>query len=252
MTARARSLCAGASLLACAGQAASLQAAQPALVSPPAVAVDVTVTHLIVQPDGSQSLSAPPTAFTLERRHTPSGWTTVMVYRRAPAGAIPTPLDGARIEYADGARGVKVYDQDGRLNPRLSLEGERGLAVPDGAAAWLDALVADPRHAEDRLLALRRRYGAPAGRIRGLHRFVAQNGDRTREVLADARTGVVTESSVTLDGELQERTRFEYQRRADGSLFRHTIRTEYAQEQPGQGRAIVTMAFDNLTVGSGR
>lgn len=252
MTARARSLCAAASLLAFAGQAASLQAAQPAFVSPPAVAVDVTVTHLVVQPDGSQSPAAPPTTFTLERRHTSSGWTTVMTYRPAPAGAIPTPLDGARVEYADGARGVKVYDQDGRLNPRLSLEGERGLPVPDGAASWLDGLLLDPRRSEERLLALRQRYGAPAGRVRGLHRFVAHSGERITEVLADPRSGVVMESTVTDDGELREHTRFEYTARADGSLFRHTIRNEQIPAEPGQERAIVTMAFANLTVGSGR
>ncbi|MGE0461762.1 MAG: hypothetical protein AB7Q16_10375 [Vicinamibacterales bacterium] len=251
MTACARSLCAGASLLAFAGQAASLQAAQPAFVSPPAVAVDVTVTHLVVQPDGSQSPAAPPTKFTLERRHTSSGWTTVMVYRPAPAGAIPSPLDGARIEYADGARGVTVYDRDGRLNPRLSIEGEGGLPVLDGARSWMDALLLDPQRSSARLRALRQQYGAPTGRVRGLHRFVARDGDRVSEVLADPRSGVVMETCVTRDGEVRERTRFEYAARPDGSLFRHTIRNEQVSAEPGQGRVIV-MAFDNLTVGSGR
>ena len=99
---------------------------------------------------------------------------------------------------------------------------------------------------------LRQRYGAPAGRVRGLYRFVVQNGARITEVLADPRSGIVMESSVTDDGALRERTCFDYSARADGSLFRHTIRNEQIPAEPGQERGVVTMAFANLTVGSGR
>jgi len=252
MTARARRLLAGVSLLAFAGQAASLQAAQPAFVSPPAVAVDVTITHAFVHADGNPSPASPPNTFTLERRHTPSGWITVIGYRAAPAGAIPSPLGGARIEYADGSPGLNVYDQDGRFNPRLSLEGRGGLPVFDGASSWFDALLVDPQRDEERRLELRQKYGAPAGRERGLERYVAATGDGVREVLADPRTGVVMESSVTRDGELRERTRFEYAARADGSLFRHTIRNEHTSPEDGHGRSLVTIAFSNLTVGGAR
>jgi hypothetical protein len=175
----------------------------------------------------------------------------VLLYRAAPDGARATPLDGARIEYADGARGLQVYDQDGRLNTRLSQDADAGLPVFDGAAQWLDALLADPRQADERRLALRRAYGAPVGRVGGLDRYLRRNGDAVNEVLADPRTSVVLESSVARDGVLQERAQFEYAARPDGSLFRHTIRTEHASAD-GQGRSMVTVAFSNLTVGSAR
>jgi hypothetical protein len=60
------------------------------------------------------------------------------------------------------------------------------------------------------------------------------------------------ESSVAREGVLQERVQFEYAARADGTLFRHTIRTEQAPAAGGQARSMVTVAFSNLTVGSAR
>jgi hypothetical protein len=252
MTVRVARLFALALLLVVADQSRSLRAAQPAAVSPAAVAVDVTVTHTLLNPDGSHAgPSSSPTTFTLERRHASSGWTTVLRYRAAPDGALPTPLDGARVEYADGARGLKVYDNDGRLNTRLSQEADAGLPVFDGAARWLDALLADPRQGDDRRLALRRAHGTPVGRVGRLDRYLSRNGGTVTEVLADRRTGVVMESSVARDGMLQQRVRFEYAARPDGSLFRHTIRTEQATAE-GQERSMVTVAFSNLTVGSER
>jgi hypothetical protein len=244
-------------LLVVVGHSLPLSAAQPAAVSPAAIAVDVTVTHTVVNPDGSQAgPSSNPTTFTLERRHTSSGWTTVLTYRATPRGAdraTATPLDGARIEYADGARGVKAYDKDGRLITRLSQDTDgAGLPVFDGAARWLDALLADPQQRDERRLALQRTHGVPIGRIRGLDRYHSRNGDTENEVLADPRTYVVMESSVAREGVLQERVQFEYAARADGTLFRHTIRTEQAPAGGGQARSMVTVAFSNLTVGSAR
>jgi hypothetical protein len=221
------------------------------------VAVDVTVTHAMVDADG-RPLAPPssPTTFSLERRHTSSGWTTVLRYRAAPTEsarrAAATPLDGARVEYADGARGLRVYDKDGRLNPRLSEETDgAGLPVFDGAAQWLDALITDPRDADERRRLLRRAYGTPVGRVGGLDRYLTRDGDIINEVLADPRSGVVTESSVARAGVLQERVQFEYAVQPDGTLFRHTIRTELVAP-PAEGRSVVTIAFSNLTVGTAR
>lgn len=235
-----------------AGHTIPLRAAQPATLSPAAVAVDVTITHARLPADGGHAgPSSRPTTFTLERRHTPSGWTTVLLYRATPDGALATPLDGARVEYADGARGLKVYDKDGRLNPRLSQDADTGLPVFDGAARWLDSLLADPRQRDERRRSLERAHGAPVGRVRGLDRYLSRHGDMVNEVLADPRTGVVMESSVAREGVLLERVQFEYAVRPDGSLFRHTIRTEQASAE-GQERSLVTVAFSNLTVGSAR
>ena len=259
MTVRLWHLTALASILALTDRPVPLHAsAQPAPVSPPAVAVDVTVTHGLVNADGTEAgPPSRPTTFSLVRRHTASGWTTVLTYRPIPGAstdrALATPLDGARLEYDDGAGGVRVYDQDGRLNERLSQDGDSaGLPVFDGAAQWLDALLVDPRQGDDRRRALRRAFGAPVGRVRGLDRHVSRDGDTVSEVLADPRSGVVMERNVARGGALRERVQFEYATRPDGSLFRHTIRTEHASEGDGQGRAVLTVVFSNLSVDAAR
>jgi hypothetical protein len=189
MTVRVARLFALVPLLVVVGRSLPLSAAQPAAVSPAAIAVDVTVTHTVVNPDGSQAgPSSSPTTFTLERRHTSSGWTTVLTYRATPAGsdrATATPLDGARIEYADGAPGVKAADKIA-ASSRACRRTPTGAGLLSSTARHGGSTPCWPiRSNATNAGVLQRTHGAPISRIRGLDRYLARNGDTENEVLAD-------------------------------------------------------------------
>ena len=224
----------------------------------PTVGVDVSVSQVLVDAEGATTpVSYTPTRFRLERVHDASGWRTVLTYPATPGHladkASTHPLDGARIEYADGAPGPRVYDKAGRLDTRLSPEAPgTGLPPFDGAARWIEALRSDPDGRRARLEMLARTYGPPRDRVRNLERYVSNSGDIVDEVLADPETGVVREISRIRGGRLEQRTAFEYEPLPGGALFRHTIRSETPLDGQQRGRSIVTVRLSNLTIGGGR
>lgn len=239
-----------------AGVVSASSAAQPAPET--AIGVDVTITHTRLASDGrAVPSSGLPTTFRLERVHDESGWRTVLTYRAVSpqnrTRASENPLNGARIEYADGATGIRVFDTSGRLNTRLSPPGAEGHSLPvfDGMQRWLDTLIADPQRREERRHELVRQYGRPEGRVRQMDRYRSRRGDTEDEILADPRSGLVVEARQTRRGVLEHQTTFDYQVLPDGRYARRTIRSESRLGEPEEpsGRAVLAVAFANLTIG---
>ena len=223
-----------------------------------ALAVDVAISQAIVEADGTPMRpSTEPTIFRLERVHDASGWLTVLTYPATPAGlahrAKTNPLDGARIEYADGAAHPHVYDKDGRLNTRLSGESDGpGLPVGSGAERWVDTLLAKPHRRDERRRALTREYGPPASRTASHDRYLSRDGDVEEEVLAEPRSGIVLQVTRSRGGVLEARTTFEYERLSDGTLFRRKTQSEEVLDGPHRRRSVCTIELSNLTIGTGR
>jgi hypothetical protein len=217
------------------------------------MSVDVSITHTVVDKEGNLAFPAPaPTRFTVARTRTAAGWQTTVTYRKhagAPTRASAHPLDGARVEFDEDSGATRVYDATGELDTLLSKDPAPGLSLAQGPGQWLEGLVAPDNGRFTRSRDLSEKYGKPVGSEAGLDRFLVHRDGVVEEVLADPRSALPREINTVRDGILESHIVFDYDRRADGSWIRRSMRAEQIVPGDTGHRARTTVEFANLTTG---
>ena len=217
------------------------------------MSVEVSITHTMLDSDGHPTLPSPvPTVFTVARTRGPAGWQTVVTYRKhtgAPTRASSHPLDGARVEFSEGARAARVFDATGEFQPLLSKEFGDGVPVSRGPGQWLKGLIATDQGRSMRSRDLSEKYGSPVGREQGLDRFLIHRDGTVEEVLADPRSALPREINRIRDGILESHIVLEYDRRADGAWIRRRMRAEHLVPGDMAHRTRTIVEFNNLIAG---
>jgi hypothetical protein len=217
------------------------------------MSVEVSITHTMLDRDGNPALPpAVPTVFTVARTLGPAGWQTVMTYRKhtgPPTRSSSHPLDGARVEFDEGARAARVFDATGELQPLLSRESGDAVPVSRGPGQWLAGLVATDEGRWMRSRDLSEKYGNPVGREQGLDRFLIQRDGVVEEVLADPRSALPREINRIRDGILESHIVLEYDKRADGAWIRRRMRAEHFVPGDMAHRTRTVVEFNKLSAG---
>ena len=215
-------------------------------------AVDVALTHRVIEADGTQSMPiATEVAFTLQKLRTGSGATKIRLTYRTPGPndrmqGRRHPLEGARVEYDPQAESATVFDQAGtRANPRLSFSSSARLGSFD---AWLDALVFKSTDASARRATLEQTYGRPTGRVGRLTRHVRTSGDLSEELLVDSTSGLPVEMNVLRQNALESHVSIDYDVRPDGHLVRRRLRSEQVIDARSTRRSVLSVEFSNVAV----
>lgn len=220
-----------------------------------AFVVDFTVDRTLLDANGAQyGPPARPVQYRLSRARTASGWRITLRFDNAanPAagpGSPPSPFSAGWIEMDDDGTPPRLFDGRGdRVHADLPLVGLRNeLARSLDDTFLVDAVSAVERHAE-----LRKAFGAPTGRLRGLDRFIRRNGERMEELLVEAETGLPRTVTVTRDGVVESHTTYEYGARATGGLVRRVTVTEMpVPDRPGH-KWVTRTTVTRVVVDGGR
>jgi hypothetical protein len=98
----------------------------------------------------------------------------------------------------------------------------------------------------NRVRALERAFGRPAGRVSALDRYLKQEPDRTIEILADPDTGVVREARVNARGARVFTMSTTYREGTDGTLVKDRVHIERAVGGERPATAIADLAVTDL------
>jgi hypothetical protein len=217
-------------------------------------AVDVVLTHRVVEADGRPAMPiATESAFRLQKLRTRSGATKIrLTYRRAKAGdaspAFSNPLDGARVEYDPALQSTIVFDEAGRRpNPRLSSASTSSTAL-GSVESWLEELVFRTSDAGARREALEHSHGRPVGRIGRLSRYLQNRGEVSEELLADLATGLPVEVNLVRQNTLEGHITIDYDTVPDGGLVRRRLQSEQVIDPRSGRRSILAVEFSNVAV----
>jgi hypothetical protein len=217
-------------------------------------AVDVALTHRVVEADGRQAMPiATESAFTLQKLRTRSGATKIRLTYRPPrsidqTAVLRNPLEGARLEYDPASGSTTVFDQGGRRpNPRLSLSSSS--SAPLGSVeSWLEALVFKAADVALRRQALERSHGRPVGRVGGLTRYLQHRGDVSEELLADPESALPVEVNVMRQDTLEGRITIDYDAARNSHLVLRRLQSEQLIDARSGRRSIVAVQFSNVAV----
>jgi hypothetical protein len=215
-------------------------------------AVDVVLTHRVIEADGAPAASiSTESAFTLQKLRTKSGATKIrLTYRRATPSStsLRTPLEEARVEYDVASGETMVMDEGGRrVNPRLSM-GPSAPTALGSFETWLQSLVFKSADSAGRRLALERTHGRPAGRVGRLTRYVQPRGDVSEELLVDPVSALPVEVKLLKQGVVEARTTIEYGAAPNGQLVRRRLQAEQLLEGGGGRRSVLSVDFSNVSV----
>lgn len=216
---------------------------------------DVTIRHRRLDREGKPiGPDQAPVRYRWERSHGPSGWKTTLTFAARPAPERPQDarFELARLEDDGDGTPARAYNRRGELmalpSPdALGLKSSRHL-LPESAAAsreggrplgggdreWVENLVAPAGGAASRRQALKHRFGAHTGKVRGLHRFVRTSDEGTEEVLADPDSALPVEMNVARDGRLVWHGRFAYVRDRRGAYLRRAMHVEQVVSDEGE------------------
>lgn len=248
-----RLICAYVSIVAPVSQAAAQGAYSASEERNTEMSVEISITHTMLDAEGNPALPpSAPAMFKVTRTRQSSGWLTVVTYGKHAGRATRAsahPLDGARVEFDEGANTARVYDADGKLNTQLSRDFSDGMPAARGAGQWLEGLVATDEDRFVRARDLSEKYGRPQGRAAGLDRFLWHRDGVVEEVLADPRSALPREINTVRDGVLESHIVFDYDRRTDGTWLRRSIRTEQIVPGAPNQRTRTTVEFTNLSTG---
>jgi hypothetical protein len=243
---------------------------------------DLTVRHRRVRQDGSPAgPDAPVVVLSLDRARVGGHWRTSLALRSAePARVLalngPRDLENpfaiTRMAFDDDGSAPRMFDRAGRLvaapdrtarrllevpgRPRAgATDVDRVLAGLPGRAGGRDettgGLLVEAAGLAGRRTALARQFGAAAGRLRGLDRFVANAGDTTRELLVSPDTALPAEVSVARSGHLVSRAVFEYTPFPGARFLRRSVRAEREIPASGGDRLLSMVDLTNVTVDDG-
>jgi len=249
---------------------------------------DVTVRAGRLTADGTPvAVPTAPLQYRWERSQSGAGWKTVMAFADrkltvGPAGArqtIDNPYAIARIEDDEDGSPLRIFGRDGRRVHAASVDRmrqltESGLRQLGSAAAaapgfepgakrpdlplprrfvgsaergWLAAFVATPQERSARRARLQRQF-VRRGQVRGLDRFISNDGSKLLEVLADAESAVPLEVNTLRDGKLLSHSTIAYQPAADGSLVRRAVHAEQILSDVTGERSIIDTEYTSVRV----
>lgn len=241
---------------------ASAQQTPPLDVSWDTFSADVTVQHRRLTSDGLPiGTDPPPVRYRWERTEAAAGWKTVLTFHPLAASeqrATGRPQDlqygVARVEDDGDGTPPRVFNRLGQRMPlpaasdvglssaRHLLPETARLAAEDGAQLptslngreWVESVIADPAKTQGRREELRRHFGRQAGKVRGLHRFVKAEANRTEEVLTDPTSALPIEMNVSEGGRLVWHGRFAYSRDRRGASTRRAMHVEQVVSETGE------------------
>jgi hypothetical protein len=232
----------------CAGSVATLHAQGPRESSTIVFAADVVLERVELDERGVAVERVAETRYHIARTVTRGKHTTTLTYlppRSIPTTAMPDPTEGMRVEFEEDGSAPRIYDKSGQ---RVEMGASAGPILPPVAITAANGhglLMAAGARAE-RSRKLRQDLGAPAGKIRGLDRYLTQSDGRIQEVLVSADTVVPVEINVVNDSALESHSTFEYEALADGTLWRKRARTEsVVPNRPGH-RFVSQMTVSNV------
>lgn len=171
---------------------------------------------------------------------------------------ITNPAYIARIEFDDDGGTPRMYDAAGRVVTPLSGDLMRLLQVAparrgapsasraSGHGFVFGSFVADASGRQERRDALRGRFGAPVGRVRGLDRFTRATDDEVTEVLAIPDEGLPVET-VTSSTKGRTRTSITYSAAGRRGQVRRLTRTE-ATFGDSSDRLVTEIQLSNVVI----
>jgi hypothetical protein len=266
------------SAIACLLSSATIVVAQGEL-SPSArwnaLTADITMRRYEVSVDGAPiGRPAPVVTYRWERVEAPWGWRTTMTLQAAERPTVLSlhgpveinPYSVTRIEDDGDGSPLRVIGANGRPVPKLppqllagAIEKLRaahpalaeirledkapGASIVTGRE-WVESFLSTPDRIVKRRDALRRRFGSPVGRDKGLDSYVSMSGADRVNVLADPDAGVPVSMTVSRDGVLRTHTAFGFTRRADNVLVRRSVHAQHRLEN--DTRAVSDIEFANV------
>jgi hypothetical protein len=240
-----------------------------------ALTADITMRRYEVSAEGAPvGMPAPVVTYRWDRVETPWGWRTTMALlsaERPKVLSLRGPVDVnphqiLRIEDDGDGSPLRVIGANGRPVPKLPPQlmaravdhlraanpsgpefplqaKERGAPIVAGRE-WIESFLAAPERVAKRRDALRRRFGSPVARDKGLDNYVSMSGADRINVLADPDAGVPVSMSISRDGALKAHTTFAYTRRADSTLVRRSVRSQHRLAD--DMRAVTDIEFTNV------
>lgn len=186
--------------------AANAQPSTPPLEAGVTLAATVTVTRALVTDTGGLLRALPTSRYKLAQFRDGRLRMTMLAGSPGPRiGPMADPYAGMVVEGNLAQGTLELRDASGT---RIPLPEGAGL-VP---ATPPESPLAGMAEAPARRRAIERDYGRPAGKLRGLVRYVARRGAATEEVLVAADTLLPAELTVVKDGVLPEHHAFSYRR----------------------------------------
>lgn len=276
----------GAADVDAAGQAPMPQApGQVRLVAGPAGTLRAAgaIRHRQLRADGSLAhVEATPTAFVLERRESRGRWTTTMSFPAAGGPVVRSgtrtltlenPFAVARVELDEARAETRAFDRAGRpiMLPTDAdrrrfgiLDSQRppgwdtrlfGPPTPTTRPAVMAAAAgayADNALRDRRRLDLQQKFGRPAGRVRGLDRYLRSDGQEIRELLVAPDSCLPQELNVVTAGVLTSRLQMQYARAGGSGYVRQLLRSERPVGPSAPGELVVTdITFADIEVAPG-
>ena len=161
----------------------------------------------------------------------------------ADADPLPALLASLGRPSSAVARSTREADELVALAPADTFER----ATRDARSrSWVDHLMPDTAGRATRRAALTRQMGAPQGMVRGLERYVSNEGAATTEVLLDPVWAVPVEINVVRDGRLVSHSAVSYQEDPGAGLVRRRIRSEQLLSAESGDRASADIEFANI------
>ena len=245
------------------------------------LAADLTIRQWRVTNDGTPA-GMGPTAMSIrfETGRHGAGWRTALtatgmdkpvVHSLNGPQVLDNPFLVSRLEFDDEGGAPRMYGVRGQLIAGPTDADRRALGLPPSlrnktwdtsvllgriggpggradrpvAAGLISGLADQQRRRAD----LERRFGSPAGRVRGFDRFVHREGAKIHELLVSAGTSLPVEVIVTVDGQLESRIQYHYESHGSDAVVRRHLRAEQASAGSAGERAVTDVTVSNVTVG---
>jgi hypothetical protein len=209
---------------------------------------NVVVTRAIVDAKGSLVRELPSSRYRLAQFADGRLRMTVLpLIETATAGPLGDAFAGITVENNPASGAIEVRDKQGRP---LGLD-------PPPTGGWMAApgepsmLVASADSRAARRTALERRFGAPAGRVRGLDRYVTREGSAVHEMLVHPESALPAEVNVAEGKTLLQHHRFDYRRLADGTWIRRRMASETAMPGTPSQRLVAVSTLDDVQTAGG-
>lgn len=227
------------------------QGIQAALAEGAVFSADVTVERAVVDGRGRVTRQLPRSRYRIEQFAGGRGRMAMLASTTQPgSGPLADPYAGMSVEFDPAGAGLRIIGKDGQPVPGAS-PLPTGLTPPELASGAGDGIVAPANDAPKRRAELTRQFGARAGTVRQLERYLTRQGTRVQEVLVSPATALPVEVNVVADGVLDEHHAFGYEEHAGGQIVR--VRTRSESRVPGAAgeRLVSITSLSNVRLAGG-
>ena len=231
---------------------------------------DLIIRHRRVTLEGTSiGATRPDVVLHVLRERRGQRWVTTLTADRMPAplvdvpggpSRLSNPFLVARVELADDEEHPRLFDRRGQpvraltsddlrlVGAARTVRGERQEAPGRGRAGGV--FLAGAGDQAERRLDLARRYGAPAGRVRGLDRYVSTTADGRHEVLVTTDTALPVELFTSSSTAGYMRTGITYEAYGSYGHVRRLMRSEHHFVEAGAGRSATEVELANVVLSS--